>query len=206
MNKAEIKPSKTGISISFPIEFKAIFKQHFPRAKWDAEARVWRVTKRATEHLKQFEESVNKAIDIRLEREERILAADELETLQSQLNDVDQDTISCKKAVDDLSAARDEIKAARYQLEKKKDGFEAIRAARSAAADDVQKQRDAVHQIVSAIVDIAEIETAIGAMRKFMKIPKAYASARYMEAEERLREIDSGLREVVSPVRRFRPH
>ncbi|OOY04597.1 hypothetical protein [Thioclava sp. F28-4] len=196
MRKAEIRTYKSGAAISFPIEFKTIFKEHFPSAKWKPETKEWHVSTRAAVHLKQFEEAVNKAIEIRLEREERILAVKEIEKLEFKLKKVASEYNSFEKEVEGLAAAREQIAAARIELAARQDQLAAIKAERRAAAEMVRAERESVHAIVSSVVDVDEIERARSEMRKVMKVPKAWASEQYLDAETRLRDLYAELKKA----------
>lgn len=189
MKSIEITPKSRGASIAFPFEYKDIFRDHFPSARWDAGNNVWTVGTTSVPLLKQFAEEAQKHLDMRLEREERELAAEEIVRLEKRFAKIDDDINSMKAQIEDLDIARGEIEEMRVGIAAKEDELSAIAAQRDAAAARRDAARRDVHELVSAVVDIEEIEEARTEMRKHMKIAKAWASTKYDAAETRLWKI-----------------
>jgi hypothetical protein len=98
----EITKTARGAAISFPFEYKDAFKKRFPSAKWNAEEKVWTVGANSGERLEQFADAMQQNLDMRLEREEREMTAEELHKLRDSLEKVEGEIVSTRKAVDDL--------------------------------------------------------------------------------------------------------
>ncbi len=192
-NTVEIAETPGGAAIRFPYEYKDIFRQQFPTARWNSEEKQWQVGAKSVARLKEFAELMSKNMSMRIDREQREMTAEETEKLGKKLAEVDAQISDERNAVADLDAARIAIEEMKRKLTEKELELAEVRKQRAAAAAAVEAERADIVALVSSVVDVDEIEHCRSVMRQHMRILKAWASAKYDEATARLRELSDQL-------------
>lgn len=195
MSAIQIIPMPSGgAAVKFPYQLKDQFRKDFPSAKWNAAEKQWEVSARSIERLQQFAETLEALAQTVLDvdaykYDEKKLAemAAKAARAEQHLKDELAKKASAEQRVERLRAARVHIEA----LQEKIDEAAAARADATAAADAELKR---MHDAVSGIVDIEEVEKLRCEMRAGMKSRTAAGGRQFDEAEERLREILSNIR------------
>jgi len=180
-----------GAAVKFPFELKSQFRKAFPSAKWNATEKQWEVGSRSIKRLQQWIDEVNASgiVDEIANRDEADMSQRDLEELRGAIASIESEIEQRKSESSELEDTRAQIEKARAELEVKREELAENKSQRDEVAAAVEAERRDVHAIVSDVVDVEEIEDARREMRKTMKIAKAWASAKYDEAEKRLRDI-----------------
>lgn len=187
-----------GAAVKFPFELKNQFRRAFRSAKWNAREKQWEVGQRSFKRLQGWIDEVNASgIVEQIEtRDQTEMTEQELRGLRTDLNEIKKNIEAASNSISTLADIKIEIEETKVALATKRDELEVIKEKREELAKQVESERVDVHAIVSNVVDIDEIEEARGEMRKHMRIAKAWASAKYEEAEVRLRDMRDRLEDA----------
>jgi len=181
----------SGAAVKFPFEMKNQFRSNFKSAKWNATEKQWEVGPRSIKRLQNWIDEVNGSgiVEELATRDEREMNDREIKQLRAKLKEISLNIEHKARSLEELEDAKREIAEAKEALKAKREEFAAIKAKRDEVADKVDAERINVQALVEDVVSLDEIEEARREMRKNMKIAKAYASSKYDEAADRLREI-----------------
>lgn len=187
-NFIELIKLENGAAVKFPFELKDHFRTNFQSAKWNTVEKQWEVGPRSIKRLQNWIDTVKETgiLEELATRDEREMNEREINALRNEMEKISLSIKETTRNLESLKETKREIAETKEALEAKRDDI----------AAEVAAERQSVQALVDNVVSVDEIKSELNVMRKNMKIAKAYASANYDEAADRLRGIRDRLKEA----------
>lgn len=188
-NTIKIEKTAAGFSAKFPFELKEQFRTAFPSAKWDSVSRCWRVGPRSGKRLEQWVAAVEASGVIAEldQRDEQILAQEELATLQDQLSEIEAGIRAERTRKASFEATKAAMQEALQQLQKARHELVDVKNQADIAASEAATARNDATEMLKQHIDLDAVISAHARMNRVAGKVGRQAKDEFTDAQQSIK-------------------